>query len=150
MLLNLSPAGKHSVGSERKPVGASLHLPSFLSLPLFILHFFLACFPSSFSFSIISPASLARPIARSITPFTPPRFHTATHHPFISCYYQLQPRGLPRQISSTDSFICHLSGCCLSSVPFRVLSNPLLVPLSVCFLSPLAFPSLFLPPATLF
>lgn len=34
-----------------------------------------------------------------------------------SCYYQLQSRGQCWQILSTDSLICHLLGCRLSSPP---------------------------------
>lgn len=54
--------------------------------------------------------------------------HTRTHthaHPTLSSLVIIScgPEGRPRQISSTDSFICHLPGCAASR-PLR----PLLVP----------------------
>lgn len=52
-LLNLSPAGKQSVGSERKPVGASSRSPLLLFL----------------SFSRTFPCSLLCPLSRSPSPF---------------------------------------------------------------------------------
>lgn len=54
-----------------------------------------------------------------------------------SRYYQLQSRGQRWQILSTDSLICHLLGCLLSSPPAPTHphpSSPLTVSLSACFL----------------
>ena len=89
-----------------------------LSLALFLAHFF-ALDPALhlYSFFLLPSnrcsflaGSVALPSLLSLQPPT-------LRYPLISYYYQLRPRGQPRQISATDSLICHLLGCCLSPLP---------------------------------
>lgn len=147
-LQNLSPAGKQSVGSERKPVGASSHSPH-LSPSFFFFSCTLSCshllcrsilLSSSPPFPIVSPSSDC-PVYHH-----PPisHYHPRYLHPTLSSLVVISPS--PEDGPGRFHPPIHLSVICWG-VASRFscsssLSNPALILLSVCFLSIACLPFL--------
>ena len=152
-LMNLSPAGKQSVGSERKPVGASSRSPLLLFL----------------SFSCTFPCSLLCPRSRSpslfffsprliVAPSSPaqsPSHHSYHYNPPLCTTAHLSLLSAAAQRTAPADFIHGFIN--LSSFGVLPLASPVLRPslaLSSCVRQPVfslspASPSHFLAPSAL-